>query len=400
MLQRFERRHIWYLAASVLLMLTLLGSYAVTPAQAQTVTSGEIPNVGSIAPQNVGTSYAMSDTSLEGRLIALYEAASPSVVRISSRNYARFMGQIMPQGGSGTGFVYDAEGHIVTNYHVIEDADEILVIFPDERALKAKIVGQDPLNDLAVLRVEADEALPSPLALGDSSALRVGQFVVAIGNPFGLEQSLTIGIVSALSRVIRSPRNNRYIGEAIQTDAAINPGNSGGPLLDLTGNVVGVNSQIISASGSSSGIGFAVPASTVQRIVPALIDQGYYAHPWIGAQLFELNPFLADALREAEMNLPVESGLLILRTVDDAPAAAAGFRGSTFTTVNERRLPLGGDVIVAINGEPVETFRDFTVYLQTKTTVGETVDMTIITNGETRQVEVTLAQQPRDRSSD
>ncbi len=394
--QRSERRFIWRMVATALLMIVLLGGYATTPAQAQTVTSGEMPTGGSITPQNAEASYAIADTSLEGRLIALYASASPSVVQISSRSYVRFMGQIMPQGGSGTGFVYDANGHIITNYHVIEDADEILVTFADDRAVKAEIVGQDPLNDLAVLRVEVDESLPPPLALGDSSALRVGQFVVAIGNPFGLEQSLTIGIVSALSRVINSPQDNRYIGEAIQTDAAINPGNSGGPLLDLAGNVMGVNSQIISASGSSSGIGFAVPASTVQRIVPDLIDQGYYAHPWIGAQLFELNPFLADALREAEMNLPVERGLLILRTVDDAPAEAAGFSGSTITTVNERRLPLGGDVIVAINGEPVNTLRDFSVYLQTKTTVGETVDMTIIKNGEEQQVKVTLTQRPRN----
>ena len=338
----------------------------------------------------------MPGTSLEDRIIALYENASPSVVHVTNRNYVRFMDQPMPQNGTGTGFVYDDAGHIITNYHVIEDADEVIVTFSDDRAIEAEIVGEDPLNDLAVLRVDVDDTLPPPLTLGDSSQLRVGQFVVAIGNPFGLEQTLTTGVVSTLSRVIQSPQDNRFIGEVIQTDAAINPGNSGGPLLDLDGRVVGVNSQIISASGSSSGIGFSVSANTVRRIAPDLIGQGYYAHPWIGAQLFDLNPFLAQALRDAQMELPVEEGLLILDTVADAPAERAGIHGSTITTVGNRRLPLGGDVIIAVNDVPVESFQDFTVYLQTRTKVGDTVNITVISDGEERQIEVTLDQQPRD----
>ena len=365
-MKQYIRKSILLLTSVILLIVLLLETQTMVPTLSQTMAAGEDPSESSLSILDSATAYDVTDASLEGRLIALYEAASPSVVHITNRNYAQVMGQLVPQGGSGTGFVYDTAGHIITNYHVIEDADKVMVTFSDDRSVEAEIVGEDPLNDLAVLRVDVGDALPSPLPLGDSSQLRVGQFVVAIGNPFGLEQTLTTGVVSALSRVINSPQDNRFIGEAIQTDAAINPGNSGGPLLDLTGRVVGVNSQIISASGSSSGIGFSVSANTVRHIVPDLISQGYYAHPWIGAQLFELNPFLAEAMRDARMDLPVENGLLVVETVSNAPAEKAGIRGSTIATVENRRLPLGGDVIVAINGEAVETFQDFTVYLQTQ----------------------------------
>ena len=337
----------------------------------------------------------LTTTGFEERTIALYESASPSVVHITNLNYVSFMGQMRPQGGTGTGFVYDDVGHIITNYHVIEDAEEVLVTFLDDRVVTAEIVGEDPLNDLAVLRVDLGDEMPPALPLGESSQLRVGQFVLAIGNPFGLEQTLTTGVVSALSRIIESPQEDRFIGEAIQTDAAINPGNSGGPLLDLNGRVVGVNSQIISPSGSSSGIGFSISADTVRRIVPELIRQGYYSHPWIGAQLIELNPLLVTALRAAGMDLPKERGLLTVETVNTAPAERSGIRGSTITTVEGRRIPVGGDVIIAINDEPIETFQDFTLYLQTRTTVGDTVDVTVISDGEERQIAVTLDQQPR-----
>jgi S1-C subfamily serine protease len=384
------------LISVALLVVLLLEGQVMAPPPSQAMTSGNDYTGSFLSVLNSDAAPDLPDISLEERLIALYETASPSVVHITNRNYVSFRGQTIPQGGSGTGFVYDDAGHIITNYHVIEDADEVLVTFSDDRDVEATIVGEDPLNDLAVLRVDVGDDLPLPLPLGDSSQLRVGQFVLAIGSPFGLEQTLTTGVVSAVSRVIESPQDNRFIGEAVQTDAAINPGNSGGPLLDLKGRVVGVNSQIISASGSSSGIGFSVSANTVRRIVPDLIRQGYYAHPWIGAQLFELNPIVAQALRDAEMDLPVENGLLILDTVADAPAERAGIRGSTITTIGDRRLPLGGDVIIAVNGDPIETFQDFTVYLQTMTTVGETIDITVITEGEERQIEVTLGQQPRN----
>ena len=196
---------------------------------------------------------------LEAQVIAVYETVGPAVVNITSRRvaYDMFM-QAVPQEGSGSGFVVDRQGHIVTNYHVVEGADELLVNLATGQDYEADLVGSDPANDLAVIRIRAGNDLPEPMVFGDSGDLRVGQFVVAIGNPFGLEQTLTTGVISALGRIIQSPEDNRFIGEAIQTDAAINPGNSGGPLLDLSGRVIGVNSQIISPSRASAGIGFAV----------------------------------------------------------------------------------------------------------------------------------------------
>lgn len=210
-------------------------------------------------------------------------------MNITNRNYA-YDWYVRPvrQEGGGSGFVYDSGGHIVTNYHVVENAEELLVTLSGGQVYEAEIVGTDPTNDLAVLRIDAGADLPEALILDDSDKLRVGQFVLAIGNPFGLGQTLTTGVISALGRVIQSPEDNSFIGEAIQTDAAINPGNSGGPMLDLKGHVIGVNSQIISPSGASAGVGFAVSANTVQRVVPELIARGHYLHPWLGAQMLSL----------------------------------------------------------------------------------------------------------------
>jgi S1-C subfamily serine protease len=334
---------------------------------------------------------------LEAQVIAVYETVGPLVVNITNRGYTydMFM-RAIPQEGSGSGFLYDREGHIITNYHVIENAEELLVAFADEEVYEAQVVGTDPANDLAVLKIEArPEDLPEPVVIGDSDRLRVGQFVVAIGNPFGLEQTLTIGVISALGRVIESPENNRFIGEAIQTDAAINPGNSGGPLLDLNGRLIGVNSQIISPSRASAGIGFAVSANTVRRVVPELIARGYYPHPWLGAEMLPLTPALARVFEEAGMQVPVTSGLMVMETVRGAPAAQAGLRGAQeFVTVGRYEVPVGGDIIIAVNGERVETFEDMTVYLETQTKVGNTVDVTVIRDGQEQNIPVTLAERP------
>jgi len=334
---------------------------------------------------------------LQMQVIAVHEAASPAVVNVISRAYVvtRFMG-VVPQEGTGSGFVYDALGHIVTNYHVVEGADELLVTLANGEAYEATLVGSDPANDLAVLHIDVEaDLLPEPLALADSDALRVGQFVLAIGNPYGLGQTLTTGVVSALGRVIQSPEDNRFIGEAIQTDAAINPGNSGGPLLDLTGRVIGVNSQIISPSGASSGIGFAVSSNTVARVVPQLIDKGSYAHPWLGTRMITLGPTVAQLLRDAGVDIPVESGLLVASTVDGGPAEAAGVRGGDRTVpIGGYRVPVGGDIVTAVDGQPVEDLDDLTVYLETQTTVGDTVMLTLLRDGETMEVAVTLAERP------
>jgi S1-C subfamily serine protease len=334
---------------------------------------------------------------LQAQLISIYNSAAPAVVNITTRSYAYdwFM-QPIPQEGTGSGFVYDSDGHIVTNYHVVENAQELLVTLAGGGTYEATIVGVDPTNDLAVIRIEAGKDLPKPLALGDSARLQVGQIVLAIGNPFGLQQTLTMGVISALGRVIQSPADNRFIGEAIQTDAAINPGNSGGPLLDLDGYVIGVNSQIISTSGASAGIGFAIPANTVQRVVPKLITQGYYPHPWLGVELLSLTPSTAKMLREAGMNLPVDNGLLVTNVVSGGPADRAGIKGSSrMARLGRYQVPLDGDVIIAINGQAVHNFQDLTVYLETKTTIGDTVSLTILRDGQKRVVEVEIGEQPR-----
>jgi S1-C subfamily serine protease len=335
---------------------------------------------------------------LEAQVIAVYDQVGPSVVNITNRSiaYDMFM-QPVPQEGSGSGFVYDAQGHIVTNYHVIEGADELLVKLADGQELEATVVGSDPTNDLAVLRIDAGSSLPTPVSLADSDKLRVGQFVVAIGNPFGLEQTLTTGVISALGRIIESPDVSRFIGEAIQTDAAINPGNSGGPLLDLRGRLIGVNSQIISPSRASAGIGFAVSANTVRRIVPELISRGYYPHPWLGTYMLPVTPGNAKLLREAGMKIPADSGLLIIEVVDGGPAEEAGMRGgSRVVRFGNVRVPLDGDIIIAVDGVPIGNFQDLTVYLETEKFVGDPASVTIIRDGEEMTFEVVLQERPLD----
>jgi S1-C subfamily serine protease len=334
---------------------------------------------------------------LEAQVISVYETVGPAVVNITSRRvaYDMFM-QPVPQEGSGSGFVIDRQGHIVTNYHVVEGADELLAKLANGQEYEAELVGSDPANDLAVIRIDAGANLPEPMVFADSDELRVGQFVVAIGNPFGLEQTLTTGVISALGRIIQSPEDNRFIGEAIQTDAAINPGNSGGPLLDLTGRVIGVNSQIISPSRASAGIGFAVSANTVRRVVPELIARGYYPHPWLGTYMLSLTAASAEAFREAGMELPVDTGLYVLEVVSGGPAERAGMRGgSRLVRFGQVQVPLDGDVIVAVDDQPVENFPDLTVYLEGNTIVGQTVAVTALRNGQEQTFQVTLAERPQ-----
>jgi len=352
------------------------------------------------APVILDEQAAASD--LESQVIAVYDAASPSVVNITNRStvYDRFFGAA-PQEGTGSGFVYDTEGHIVTNYHVIEGADEILVTLADGQVYQAEVVGSDPTNDLAVLRVDSIGSanrieLPPPLVLGDSSQLRVGQFVVAIGNPYGLQRTLTTGVVSALGRVIESPEDNQFIGEAIQTDAAINPGNSGGPMLDLSSHVIGINSQIISPSGASAGIGFAVSANTVQRVVPRLIADGYYPHPWLGIEPLDLSSSTVATLRQYGVEVGADSGVLVLEITPGGPADKAGVRGGNqYLRMGRYRLPVGGDVIVAVNDEVVEGLQDLTIYLENNTSIGDTVQLTVLRGGKELTMPVTVGEQPQ-----
>jgi len=331
---------------------------------------------------------------LEAQVEAVYHQAGSAVVNITSVTYAYdFFFNPVPQEGTGSGFVYDDQGHIITNYHVIEDAEELSVALADGETYPADVVGEDPTNDLAVIRIEAED-LPSPVPLGDSDTLRVGQFAVAIGNPFGLERTLTVGVISSLGRVIRGPENN-FIGEVIQTDAAINPGNSGGPLLDLAGQVIGVNSQIVSPSQANAGVGFAVPANTVRRVVPELIDRGSYPHPWLGIEPISLTAERARAFRQAGMDIPVERGVLILEVLPGGPADAAGIEGGDqLVRIGRYRVPLGGDIIIAVDEQTVDDYQDLTVYLETETRVGDSVQIRVIRDGVEKTFDVTLEERP------
>jgi S1-C subfamily serine protease len=332
---------------------------------------------------------------LEEQVMHVYETAGPGVVNITSRSISYdFFLRAVPQEGSGSGFVYDRKGHVVTNFHVVEGAGELYVTFFDETRVEASVVGADPSNDLAVVKVDVSPDLLHVIPIGDSANLKVGRFLVAIGNPFGLEQTLTTGVVSSLGRVIQGP-DGRFIGEIIQTDAAINPGNSGGPLLDLDGNLVGVNSAIISPSRASAGIGFAIPAATVERVVPELIARGRYAHPWLGVFLQNVSPNLAARLNRSGVRTPGGGGLLVVDVVARGPAAAAGIRGpSEMGVLGNLRIPLGSDYILAIDGEPLKTEQDLTVLLETRHRVGDRVKVTLWRDGQVMDVSVVLGERP------
>jgi len=317
-------------------------------------------------------------------------------IAVTTLAYDFFMNPV-PQEGTGSGFVYDTEGHIVTNWHVIQDADEIQVAFADGTTLEAEMVGSDPANDLAVIKVDPEGHDLDPIPVGESDDLRVGQFVVAIGNPFGLEQTVTFGVISSLGRTIQSPEGGRFIGEAIQTDAAINPGNSGGPLLNLAGELIGVNAQIVSPSRANAGIGFAIPVNTARRVVPELIENGRYAHPWMGISFLDLGRW-STVLQRAEIDVP-DQGVLILEVMPDSPADDAGLRGGErVAVVGNTRVPVGGDVITAINGESIRGWSDLNIYLELETRVGETVDVTVVRDGEEVTVPLTLVERPDDGS--
>ncbi len=337
-----------------------------------------------------------ADPTAEQQVIAVYQQCSPSVVNITSLAYVYnwFSGNTQ-ETGTGSGFVYDADGHILTNYHVIAGADQLTVTLSTGEVYPATVVGRDSSNDLAVLSINAGSKLPPPLSLADSSALQVGQTVLAIGSPYGLQQTLTTGVVSALGRVIESPEANQFIGEVIQTDAAINPGNSGGPLLDTQSRVIGINSQILSSSGSSSGIGFAISANTIRRVVPQLIATGSYQHAWLGIETIDLDENTSQILNQAGANLTVQEGVLVVSFDSGSPASAAGVHaGSRQTRIGPYLIPLGGDVIVAINGTTVKSIADLTVYLEMKTAVGQTVQLTVVRSSSQIVVPVTLAARP------
>ncbi len=294
--------------------------------------------------------------------------------------------------GQGSGFVWDKDGHIVTNNHVVEGATEVEVIFANGTIVKAEVLGHDPNSDLAVIKVDLPASELTPMALGDSDNLRVGQLAVAIGNPFGQEFTMTTGVVSAIGRTIRGGNAAFSIPKAIQTDAPINPGNSGGPLLDRTGAVIGINSQILTNSGANDGVGFAIPINTAKQVVPTLIQGDEYKYAWLGISGATLTPELIEA-----MKLPADTqGVLVIEATKDGPAVQADLQGSDKAiTVKGEELQVGGDVITAINGQPVTGMDDLISYLLEKTRPDETVKLEIIqANGQSKTVEVTLGTRP------
>jgi len=318
-------------------------------------------------------------------LMEIFEKAEPGVVRVNTiRNQT-----VNETGGVGSGFVFDKMGHIITNAHVIEGSTKTVVTFLDGRSYNAEIIGMDEYTDIGVIKVNADLKLLQPLSLGDSSNLNVGEPITAIGNPFGLSGSMTSGIVSQMGRLL--PSGSGYsIPDVIQTDAAINPGNSGGPLLNMRGNIVGINTAIQSTTGEFTGVGFAIPSQTVAKIVPTLISEGEYKHPWIGISGRDIDPDTANVL-----GLKDALGFLIITVVENSPAEDAGLIGSDKTIeVDGKEYPVGGDIIVAVDGMDVRKIDDILVHLQRVKTIGDEMNLEILRDGRTTNVTVILQERP------
>lgn len=336
------------------------------------------------SPPSTGSTTARPES-----LANLYQTANPGVVSILVQ-----MNQgPITAGASGSGFIYDAEGYIVTNSHVVSNAERILVVFSDGIEAEADVIGTDDDSDLAVIKVDQLPDGVRPLVVGDSDTVRAGDWVAAIGNPFAQQSSMTVGIVSAVGRTISS-LTDFDIPQAIQTDAAINPGNSGGPLLNLDGEVIGVNEQIaIGTTGvrANAGVGFAVPSNIVAFVVPELITDGAYEWPWLGVS----GPATGVNLDiQQANNLETQRGAYIDTVFSNSPAEDAGLQGSTGSRqVNGRSAPVGGDVVIAADGKPILDFSDLLITVAFKKP-GEALDLTVLRSGSERQVVATLAERP------
>jgi S1-C subfamily serine protease len=321
--------------------------------------------------------------------IRVYQAAHHSVVNITNVvvDYDLFFTPYSSE-STGSGVILDTDGRILTNHHVVDQAAKLEVTLDDGSKWPATVIGSDPSTDLAVIHIRAPADRLHPIQLGSSSGLQVGQKVLAIGNPFGLEQTLTTGIISSIRRYLKI--NDIEMEHVIQTDAAINPGNSGGPLLDSTGRMIGITTAIFTPSGGNVGIGFAVPVDTVKWVAASLIAKGYVAYAWLGIEMQTLIPEYAEALK-----LPVKTGVLVGRLAQRGPADRAGIRGGTVPVIaGNTRLLIGGDVIVAADGRSIASSDDLNRFLRTKRP-GESVDLTIVREGARRHVRVTLGERPR-----
>ena len=322
--------------------------------------------------------------------IDLYEKYSPGVVNITSTTLSYdFFLQPVPQSGTGSGSIIDTEGRILTNFHVVSQARALEVTLWDKSKYAAKIVGADPNHDLAVIKIDAPKDKLKPIPIGTSKGLVVGQKVLAIGNPYGLERTLTTGIISSLGRSIET-QNRRVIDDIIQTDAAINPGNSGGPLLNTAGEIIGVNTAILSESGGSAGIGFAIPADTVKEISQDLITLGYVPHAYLGVKTINLGdyPRIISALR-----LNIDHGMLVYTVESNSPAQRGGIRPPTDAVlIGNTEVPTGGDIILSINGRDVADTRNLATIIE-KFKPGDRVTVTVFREGRKVDVPVTLGEQ-------
>lgn len=340
--------------------------------------SAKLDSLPTPTPESLSVSISQPalDLGIEQKLISLYEKVNPSVVYLEVRSQT--------SAGSGSGFVFDEFGHIVTNNHVVDAATDILVNYADGQQRTARVVGIDIDSDLAVIQVNDPPSDVKSLPLSNLDAVKVGQFVVAIGNPFGEQGSMSLGIVSGLGRSLDSQRQsevgNFQLPQAIQTDTSINPGNSGGPLLNLDGEVVGINSQIRTTTGSNSGVGFAIPVNAVSLIIPSLIQKGSYDYPYIGIAASPLRLEMAQLL-----GLPQPTGVAVNVVTTGSPAEMAGIRSATGNSV---------DVILKLDGREIKDFNDLNAYLVFHTTVGQTVNFTIWRNGAEMTIPVTLGKRP------
>jgi len=340
----------------------------------------EIEDVNANTVKEIKSSYSKNLS-----LIEIFEKSEPGVVRVNVQR-----GETSENvGGVGSGFVFDKKGHIITNAHVVQDAEKITVTFLDGRSYYAEIIGVDEFTDIAAIKVNADLSLLQPLSLGDSAELKVGEPVTAIGNPFGLSGSMSSGIVSQIGRLL--PTESGYsIPDVIQTDAAINPGNSGGPLLNMMGGVVGINTAIQSRTGEFTGVGFAIPSQTVVKIVPILIEKGEYQHPWIGVSGRDIDLDMAKI-----MELEDTLGFLIITVVENSPASKAGLIGSEKTIqVNGIDYPVGGDIILSVDGIDVRKIDDILIHLQRAKSVGDEMVLEVLRDSKITETTIILQERP------
>jgi S1-C subfamily serine protease len=323
------------------------------------------------------------ERSYDYSLIDIFEKSEESVVQV---NVLR--GE--SDGGMGSGFVYSDDGYIITNQHVVRDAQKVTVTFLDGEAYIGDVVGRDRDLDIAVVKVDPSNTYIQPIKIGDSSKLKVGEKIAAIGNPFGLSGSMTSGIVSQIGRLL--PQESGYsIPDVIQTDAAINPGNSGGPLINMKGEVVGINTAIQSATGEFSGIGFAVPSNTVKKVVPILIEKGEFSHPWMGISGTDVDPELAEV-----RGLNSSKGFLVVSVIEGSPAEQAGLLGVTETKeVDGREFAMDGDIITSIDGKTVRKISDILVHLQREKSIGDEMILSVNRGGEVLELTMILEERPR-----